>query len=85
MSRFWLLLLLIGLTACTALPGAPPRPESHALADTHDTVLARSVAPLLQAHPGHDSFILLDDGLDAFDRYWNNHRSWRARTIGLLM
>lgn len=66
MSRFWLLLLLIGLTACTALPEAPPRPESHALADTHDTVLARSVAPLLQAHPGQDGFILLDDGLEAF-------------------
>jgi len=66
MYRFWLLLLLTGLTACAGLPEAPPRPASHALADTHDTVLARTVAPLLQAHPGQDGFILLDDGLDAF-------------------
>ena len=62
----WLLLLLTGLTACAGLPEAPPRPESRALTDTRDTALARSLAPLLQAHPGQDGFILLDDGLEAF-------------------
>ncbi|HEB66391.1 MAG TPA: phospholipase D family protein, partial [Gammaproteobacteria bacterium] len=66
MHRFWLLLLLTGLTACAGLPEAPPRPASHAFTDTQDTALARSVAPLLQAHPGQDGFILLENGLDAF-------------------
>ena len=63
MHRFWLWLLMTGLAACAGLPEAPPRPESRVLADPRDTALARSVAPLLQAHPGQDGFILLDDGL----------------------
>lgn len=66
MFRLPLLVLLLGLTACAGLPEAPPRPASYALADTHDTVLARSIEPRRQAHPDQDGFILLDDGLDAF-------------------
>lgn len=54
------------LAGCASLPQDFERPSSYAMAETGDTRLARSIAPLLARHPGDSGFYPLGEGLDAF-------------------
>lgn len=59
-------LLLLGLAACASLPPQDGRSVSSAYTDTADTRLGRAIAPKLQAHPGLDGIVPLEEGVDAF-------------------
>jgi hypothetical protein len=54
------------ITGCASLPKDFDRPESYALDDTDDTLIARTFANELSAHPGESGFVPLESGLDAF-------------------
>lgn len=61
------LLAAAGLASgCSQLPPLEGRTESRALADTGDTRLGRTLAPLVAAHPGVSGVLPLADPLDAF-------------------
>lgn len=62
-----LLLVALGFfSGCVSLPEDFQRKPSHALTDTDQTRLGRSVATLLVEHPGESGFHALGQGLDAF-------------------
>jgi len=54
------------LCGCASLPTDFERPVSHALTDTQDTLLGRSVTTSKTSFPGQSGFHLLPNGLDAF-------------------
>ena len=56
----------LGVTGCASLPPLEGRIESHALADTGATHLARATAPGVAAHPGRTGIHALPNPLDAF-------------------
>lgn len=64
-------IVAVGLTLgvigrCSRLPSLEGRTTSAALFDTADTRLGKSLAPLLEAHPGLSGVYLLPDSRDAF-------------------
>ncbi len=61
---FFLLLLLNG--GCASLPDNSGRESSYALTNTQGSRLGKDVHMISEMSAGLDSFILLDDGLDAF-------------------
>lgn len=67
--RFFMLLLLAGVSACSTLPALQERTTSHALAatDTSHTLLGRTVAKLRENANAPDSgSVLLADPFEAF-------------------
>ena len=56
----------LGVTGCASLPPLEGRVETRALANTGETHLAKSVAPLAAAHPGKTGIHALPNPLDAF-------------------
>ncbi|SMF00037.1 Phosphatidylserine/phosphatidylglycerophosphate/cardiolipin synthase [Alteromonadaceae bacterium Bs31] len=60
------LLLAILISACATLPDNSDRAESYHLGETHETSLAKSVAPRLAQHPGESGAYPMESGLDAF-------------------
>jgi putative cardiolipin synthase len=54
------------VTGCASLPPLEGRNETHALANTGETRLARAIAPALAAHPGKTGIHALANPLDAF-------------------
>lgn len=63
----WLLVPLLGLSACASLPTGVERSASkHSDRDTDPSRIAAKASPYLQEHPGESGFWLLGDGLDAF-------------------
>jgi putative cardiolipin synthase len=61
-----ILLLLMTLTCCTALPGNVNRQDSYALQDTETTFLGQLFKRQSPEHPGKSGVLLLVNGLDAF-------------------
>jgi putative cardiolipin synthase len=53
------------LAACASLPPQSGRVESHVIANTADTQLGRTLAPMLAHHPGQSVFYPLSGGPDA--------------------
>lgn len=66
LGRPLLMFLALLVSACAGLPQRPPLPPETALRDTGDTLIARTVAPKLAAHPGQSVFYPLMSGTDAF-------------------
>jgi putative cardiolipin synthase len=60
------LCLVLGLTACTALPPLENRTISTADLDTGTTRLGRAISPRVKAHPGKSGVYPLPDARDAF-------------------
>jgi cardiolipin synthase C len=60
------IVVALGVTGCASLPPLEGRIETHALANTGETRLARSVGPLVAAHPGKAGIHALPNPLDAF-------------------
>jgi putative cardiolipin synthase len=60
-----LLVATILLNACASVDFDYPKVESHAYADTDDTLLGREVAALGEIPDGHGGFHLLRDAIDA--------------------
>jgi len=56
----------LSVTACASLPPLEGRIETHALANTGETRLGKSVEPLVAAHPGKTGIHALPNPLDAF-------------------
>lgn len=56
----------LAVTGCASLPALEGRIETRALANTGETRLAKSVAPLVAAHPGKTGIHALANPLDAF-------------------
>ena len=63
----WMMIMaVLLLQGCAALPSLNDRTVSTAFQDTFDTHLGRTVAPLTQAHPGTSGVFALPQGIDAF-------------------
>lgn len=84
------------LTGCASLPGKVERTESHALANTADTRLAKTFGPAVAAHPNQSGIRALQSAEDAFaarillgrraDRSLDlQYYIWRNDTTGKLM
>ena len=56
----------LAVTGCASLPALEGRIETRALTNTGETRLAKSVAPLVAAHPGKTGIHALANPLDAF-------------------
>src|SRR3954469_17318376 len=52
----------VALAGCAVLPKHIDRPVSHAIADAHDSALARLVAPVAAQHPRDSGFLLYNTG-----------------------
>jgi putative cardiolipin synthase len=54
------------IVGCDGLPSLEGRRASHVVADTADTRLGKSIAPMAEAHPGRSGIYPLSDAHDAF-------------------
>ena len=59
--------ILLIAAGCSTLPTDIERPESYALTDTDETLLARITDPAEADHSGQSGFHLLPDGLNALE------------------
>jgi putative cardiolipin synthase len=66
MGRLLAGVVVLALAACSSLPENVQRPESRALTDTGETLLAKQIEPLTAAHPGESGFLVISDGVEAF-------------------
>lgn len=66
LRAFLVLSLAFLLAACGTLPATVQRPVSSAFTGTDDTLLGRSLAPELAAHPGLSGILPLIDAREAF-------------------
>jgi len=64
--KFAAIVMLAGLAGCASAPLDHPKVESHALADTDDTAVARASANWRSDDPDVSGFYPLLQGLDAF-------------------
>jgi cardiolipin synthase C len=58
--------LVFFLSGCASVPDNVDRVESHALTDTQDTALGKTVQSHRSMETGENGFVLLGSGLDAF-------------------
>jgi len=65
--RFAFITIASVVAGCSTLPTDVERPESYALADTSDTLLARLTDPAESEHRGLSGFHLLPEGLRALE------------------
>ncbi|HZZ92020.1 MAG TPA: phospholipase D-like domain-containing protein, partial [Usitatibacter sp.] len=66
MKRVFAAAMLAACAGCAGLPSLEGRLETHALADTAATRLARATAPLESAHPGKTGIFAMPLATDAF-------------------
>lgn len=95
-GRIVAVVLALALGACATLPVSPPRPPTHAYADTDATRLGRAIAVQAAGHPGRAGVYALPSGRDAFAARFAlaaaaersidvQYYIWRADTSGTLL